>query len=92
MQVLIVNLLCVLMVGGRWNSNKWFFCSLLYWFIGRDEEKVKAMEEYLKATKLFRNFSDKSEDPIFSEVIHQFFLFASYQIVDLKMLPEYCCR
>lgn len=36
--------------------------------IGRDEEKVRVMEEYLKATKLYRNFSDKSEDPVFSEV------------------------
>nr|AFI44047.1 iron regulatory protein [Eisenia andrei] len=36
---------------------------------GRDEGKIVAMESYLKAAKLFRNYADPSEDPVFSEVV-----------------------
>lgn len=36
---------------------------------GRDEEKIVAMEQYLKAAKLFRNYADASDDPVFSEVV-----------------------
>jgi len=38
-------------------------------FPGRDEEKMQVVEAYLKANKLFRNYSDPSEDPVFSQVI-----------------------
>lgn len=27
------------------------------------------MEEYLKAVRMFRNYSDESQDPVFSEVV-----------------------
>ena len=36
--------------------------------LGRDEEKLKLVESYLKTNKMFRNYSDPSEDPVFSEV------------------------
>ncbi|KAM3955081.1 LOW QUALITY PROTEIN: cytoplasmic aconitate hydratase [Aphomia sociella] len=35
----------------------------------RDSGKIKIIEEYLKATKQFRNYNDPNEDPIFSEVV-----------------------
>ncbi|XP_049814444.1 cytoplasmic aconitate hydratase-like [Schistocerca nitens] len=35
----------------------------------RSEEKVKIIEEYLKRVKMFRNYSDPSQDPVFSEVV-----------------------
>jgi aconitate hydratase len=34
----------------------------------RSEEKIKIVEEYLKATKQFRNYDDSAEDPIYSKV------------------------
>jgi len=36
--------------------------------LGRDEEKVTIIEAYLKAVKLFRDYSDASHDPEYSEV------------------------
>ncbi|XP_048828200.1 iron-responsive element-binding protein 2 [Brienomyrus brachyistius] len=33
------------------------------------EEKLELVEAYLKAVKLFRNYQDPSEDPVYSEVI-----------------------
>ncbi|XP_053387379.1 cytoplasmic aconitate hydratase-like isoform X2 [Mercenaria mercenaria] len=36
---------------------------------GREEEKISLIEAYLKANKMFRNFTDAAEDPIFSQVI-----------------------
>jgi len=35
----------------------------------RDENKVQLMECYLKAVGMFRNYSDESQDPVFSEVV-----------------------
>ncbi|XP_042212394.1 cytoplasmic aconitate hydratase-like isoform X2 [Homarus americanus] len=35
----------------------------------RDEGKIEQIEEYLKAVKMFRNFMDSSQDPVFSEVV-----------------------
>ncbi|XP_045456295.1 cytoplasmic aconitate hydratase-like [Melitaea cinxia] len=35
----------------------------------RSAEKIKVIEEYLKATKQFRNYSDPSQDPVFSKVV-----------------------
>ncbi|XP_066996456.1 cytoplasmic aconitate hydratase [Anabrus simplex] len=35
----------------------------------RDEKKVKIIEEYLRKVKMLRNYSDPSEDPVFSEVV-----------------------
>lgn len=32
------------------------------------QEKVEQLELYLKAVKLFRNYEDPSEDPVYSEV------------------------
>lgn len=36
---------------------------------GRDQELIDLIRKYLKATKLFRNYDDVSQDPVFSEVI-----------------------
>lgn len=33
------------------------------------QEKVEQLESYLKAVKLFRNYEDPSEDPVYSEVM-----------------------
>jgi len=35
---------------------------------GRDEEKIRLIQTYLKQVKLFRNYSDESQDPVFSKV------------------------
>ncbi|PSN50110.1 Cytoplasmic aconitate hydratase [Blattella germanica] len=35
----------------------------------RAEDKVHMMEQYLKSVGMFRNYSDPSQDPIFSEVV-----------------------
>ncbi|MPC21751.1 Cytoplasmic aconitate hydratase [Portunus trituberculatus] len=35
----------------------------------RDEKKIAEIEAYLKAVNMFRNFSDASQDPIYSEVV-----------------------
>ncbi|XP_069679495.1 cytoplasmic aconitate hydratase-like isoform X2 [Periplaneta americana] len=35
----------------------------------RDEKKIRVMEEYLKSVQMFRNYSDSSQDPVFSEVV-----------------------
>ena len=36
---------------------------------GRDTEKVKAIEAYLRAVGMYRHFSDETEDPVFSQVV-----------------------
>jgi len=35
---------------------------------GRDERKVAIIDAYLKAVRLFRDYSDPSQDPEYSEV------------------------
>nr|CAD7462381.1 unnamed protein product [Timema tahoe] len=35
----------------------------------RDEKKVLVVEEYLRAVKMFRDFKDSSQDPVFSEIV-----------------------
>nr|CAD7195968.1 unnamed protein product [Timema douglasi] len=35
----------------------------------RDEKKVRVVEEYLRAVKMFRDFKDSSQDPVFSEIV-----------------------
>ena len=35
---------------------------------GRSEETLERVEAYMKATKMFRDFSDPNNDPVFSEV------------------------
>lgn len=39
----------------------------------RSEEKIKIIEEYLKITKQFRNYSDESQDPIYTKVCYNKF-------------------
>ena len=41
---------------------------LILLYLGRDEKKIAEIEAYLKAVNMFRNFSDASQDPIYSEV------------------------
>ncbi|GFS21117.1 aconitate hydratase [Elysia marginata] len=36
---------------------------------GRDEAKISLIEQYLRANNLFRDYSDASQDPVFSEVV-----------------------
>ncbi|XP_068742733.1 cytoplasmic aconitate hydratase-like isoform X3 [Montipora capricornis] len=36
---------------------------------GRSEETLERVEAYLKATKMFRDYSDPSNDPVFSELV-----------------------
>lgn len=43
-------------------------------FTDRSEEKINIVEQYLKATKQFRNYEDEAEDPIFSKVQKKFVL------------------
>ena len=53
---------------------------------GRDEGKIVAMESYLKAAKLFRNYADPSEDPVFSEVRINFTVIRTITIIILIVL------
>lgn len=46
------------------NDNVSYSCSVL----DLSKEKVEQLESYLKAVKLFRNYEDPSEDPVYSEV------------------------
>ncbi|XP_025080902.1 cytoplasmic aconitate hydratase-like isoform X2 [Pomacea canaliculata] len=36
---------------------------------GRDEEKIKLIEQYLQASQLFRDYSNPDQDPVFSQVV-----------------------
>lgn len=36
----------------------------------RDEAKVRAIEAYLKAVKMLRDYCDPKEDPEFTQVVH----------------------
>ena len=36
--------------------------------LGRSEEALECIEAYARATKMFRDYSDPSSDPVFSEV------------------------
>ncbi|XP_075221965.1 cytoplasmic aconitate hydratase-like isoform X2 [Lycorma delicatula] len=35
----------------------------------REETKIKLIEEYLRVTKMLRNFSNEKEDPVFTQVV-----------------------
>ncbi|KAK7069488.1 Aconitate hydratase mitochondrial, partial [Halocaridina rubra] len=35
----------------------------------REEKKIAQIEAYLKAVKMYRNFADASQDPVFSEIV-----------------------
>lgn len=35
---------------------------------GRDEDRIHLIKTYLKAVRMFRNYSDESQDPVFSKV------------------------
>lgn len=35
---------------------------------GRDKKQIRRIEEYLKLVKLYRNYEDESDNPVFSEV------------------------
>jgi len=51
-----------------WNLSPALFHSVNLMCVGRDEEKVTIIEAYLKAVKLFRDYSNPSQDPEYSEV------------------------
>ena len=36
---------------------------------GREKAAIDVVEAYLKANKMFRDYSDANEDPVFSEVL-----------------------
>lgn len=40
----------------------------LYCVIGRAKDKIAVAEAYLKAAKLFRNYNDAAQDPVFTKV------------------------
>lgn len=35
---------------------------------GREDEKVKIIEDYLRANQMFRNYNDPEDDPVFTQV------------------------
>lgn len=39
-----------------------------FFFVDRSKEKIAIVEQYLKASKQFRNYQDESEDPVFTKV------------------------
>ena len=38
-------------------------------FTARDSTKIEYIEAYLKANRMYRNYDDPTEDPVYSEVI-----------------------
>ncbi|OWF36373.1 cytoplasmic aconitate hydratase-like isoform X2 [Mizuhopecten yessoensis] len=36
---------------------------------GRHSDKIQQIEKYLRAVHMFRNYSDQSEDPVFSQIV-----------------------
>jgi len=42
--------------------------NLMLALLGRPDETLECVESYLKATKMFRDYSDPDNDPVFSEV------------------------
>ena len=38
------------------------------YIIGRGEEHIKFIEDYLKANNLFRDYTNPEQDPVFTEV------------------------
>ena len=53
---------------GEFSKNKCIFKNCSPFLSGRDEAKLKVVEEYLKAKKMFRNYDNAAEDPVFSQV------------------------
>lgn len=39
-------------------------------FLDRSDEHIANIEKYLSAVRMLRNYDDKNQDPIFSEVIY----------------------
>lgn len=65
---------CVLLVGIQHPHSQEFKISyyvflLLIFFLGFDKAKLKSVETYLKAVKLFRHDQDNSGEPAYSQVI-----------------------
>lgn len=58
-------------------ANKWVFTLLLFGFVlnynsfvsDRAEDKITAIEAYLRASKMMRNYSDSKQDPKFTQVL-----------------------
>ena len=44
--------------------SRLFFFSLT----GRSEERIKFVEKFLREIRLFRNYNNPEEDPVFSQV------------------------
>lgn len=57
---------------------------------GRDEEKIRFTEKYIKANKMFRHFEDSGEDPIFSEVKNLHFLKHLFKSIVIRTFSKGC--
>ena len=55
----------VLLTSVHWLVWDWLY--LTRW-TGRDKDKIDMVEQYLRATKLFRDYNNPDEDPVFTEV------------------------
>lgn len=41
----------------------------MYVCVGRDEAQIRIIEKYFKTVGLFRDYSDSSQDPVFTQVV-----------------------
>lgn len=69
-----------------------FLAKLLpFSFSGRGEEQIKYIEEYLKANKMFRDYNNPDEDPVFTEVCLDWFNCSVFYVVfDFKVSMVWC--
>lgn len=57
-----------------------------YCLLDRSEEKIKLIEQYLKLTKQFRDYSDSNQDPHYTKVCDWFYYIFCVINVDKNML------
>ena len=59
----------IVLKSGNFNAcDEWQPCIFSFYLSGRSEENNECVEAYMRATKMFRDYSDPSNDPVFSEV------------------------
>ena len=56
-------------------GNIFLYKLFFLYLAGRDKSKVTTVEKYLKANRMYRNFNDASEDPVFTKVGVLFFFY-----------------
>lgn len=53
----------------------WLVHFVVVSYIGREDERIEFIQTYLKANKMFRDYNNPEEDPVYTEVSSFMFLF-----------------